>query len=306
MSSGPSNVTTTQTAQPPSFLLPGFLAASQGALGQFPGGSQFGNVGSGILNRPLSKQELKQQKRLRKQSRKLGVPFLPNFNQGSGFNTNAVFPGVGSRVPGEPSSPAGGLLDQSADLTSRTLAGDFLLPDTNPFLESTFNRAADLTQNRLASEFAGAGRDLDASLPVRSEQLQTLAANIFGPNFQAERGRQERAQTSAQGLDPVNQLINRLAGLTPGAGGVTTSQQPVFNDMTGQILGGIGTGLALFSDRRLKTNIQRIGTVKGYPWYSFTYIWGESAEGVMADEVPDQFVGERLGFKTVDYAGLLS
>ncbi len=120
------------------------------------------------------------------------------------------------------------LIGQSQDLTSQTLSGDFLNPESNPFLEGTFNRAADLTRGRLDTEFAGAGRNLGASAPARSEELQTLASNIFGGNFQQERGRQQAAVGQSQTLDPVNMFINRLAGIIPGAGGSTQSTQPVF------------------------------------------------------------------------------
>lgn len=87
----------------------------------------------------------------------------------------------------------------------------------NPFtsLDMQFDRASDLTQTRLASEFAGAGRNLGAAYPARSDELQTLASNIYSPNNLLQ-------------FDPTNMLINRLAGITPGAGGVTSSTQPVF------------------------------------------------------------------------------
>lgn len=120
------------------------------------------------------------------------------------------------------------LNDNAANLVNNTVQGDFLSPDSNPFLEGTFNRAADLTRGRLDSEFSGAGRNLGAQAPARSEDLQTLASNIFGGNFQAERDRQQSAVGQAQGFDPLNQFINRLAGIIPGAGGVTTSTQPTF------------------------------------------------------------------------------
>lgn len=142
---------------------------------------------------------------------------------------------------GQAGSP---LLNQAQQTTQQTLAGDFLRPGTNPFLQGTFDRAADLTRGRLDTEFAGAGRNLGASQPARSEELQTLASNIFGGNFQAERDRQLtaagqaaplagadfqniQAQIDAGGFD-IDQLINRLSGIIPGAGGVTQSTQPVF------------------------------------------------------------------------------
>lgn len=193
-------------------------------------------------------------------------------------------------------------------LINSTLSGDFL--NSNPYLDQTFQNAANATRTQLSSEFGGAGRDLGAALPARSEQLQHLAASIYGNNYQAERDRQlstlgqasqnyatERAnQISAidQGntVDPLNRFINQIAGIIPGAGGSTQSTQPVFR-------GG------LFSDRRLKRNIERIGTVKGLPWYRFEYIWGEESEGFLSDEVPKEFVSQYMGYDHVDYAGLL-
>lgn len=59
------------------------------------------------------------------------------------------------------------------------------------------------------------------------------------------------------------------------------------------------------SDRRLKRNIKRIGTVNGYPWYSFEYIWGEISQGVMSDEVPSEFVITVDGFDKVDYSRII-
>lgn len=99
-----------------------------------------------------------------------------------------------------------------------TLSGDFLSPDSNPYLADTFNRAADLTRTRLSSEFAGAGRDIGASLPARSDELQTLASGIFGGNFQNERNRQMAGLDQARQLDPLNEFIRRLGVLTPMSG----------------------------------------------------------------------------------------
>lgn len=135
--------------------------------------------------------------------------------------TNAMFP-----VPGQEGAPD--LVGQSQNLISQTLNGDFLTPDANPFLEQTFNRAADLTQTRLDSEFAGSGRNLSAAQPARSAELQDLAASIYGGNFQAERDRQITALDQGQGFDPLNRFINQIAGLVPGAGGATQSTQPIF------------------------------------------------------------------------------
>lgn len=83
----------------------------------------------------------------------------------------------------------------------------------------------------------------------------------------------------------------------------------------GGLLGTIGGALqagasaaALFSDRRLKTDIRRVGqTDAGLPIYTYRYIGDDTPQmGVMAQEVeamqPGALGPERSGFKTVIYS----
>ena len=67
-----------------------------------------------------------------------------------------------------------------------------------------------------------------------------------------------------------------------------------------------GIDLSSYSDRRLKTNIVKIGQyLNGLNKYSWTYLWGENSTGAMADEVEKlipEAIGMRLGYKTVNYA----
>ena len=79
----------------------------------------------------------------------------------------------------------------------------------------------------------------------------------------------------------------------------------------GQAMGGMGGAMA--SDRRLKTNIRKVGTTDGYNVYRWN--WNDKAKalgidtptiGVMSDEVPAEFVGTRDGYDTVDYGRLLN
>jgi hypothetical protein len=73
--------------------------------------------------------------------------------------------------------------------------------------------------------------------------------------------------------------------------------------------GKAGSFAALFSDRRLKRDIVRVGTtpVMGLPLYAFSYVWdrGKRVIGVMADEVarmrPSAVIDHPSGFKAVDY-----
>jgi len=78
-----------------------------------------------------------------------------------------------------------------------------------------------------------------------------------------------------------------------------------------QVLGaGIGTYAAYKSDRRLKKNIKKVGQLEnGLNVYSFNYIWGQPAIGVMADEVekviPEAVMVDIDGFKAVDYGRVI-
>jgi hypothetical protein len=64
----------------------------------------------------------------------------------------------------------------------------------------------------------------------------------------------------------------------------------------------------LFSDRRLKRDIERIGELEnGLPVYSYRYLWSEAPEvGLMADEVarvhPAAVIAGPMGFDMVDYS----
>ncbi len=68
-----------------------------------------------------------------------------------------------------------------------------------------------------------------------------------------------------------------------------------------------GGWLSKLSDRRLKMNVNRIGThILGIGLYAWDYLWGEHAEGVMADEVltvmPEAVLQHPSGYMMVDYS----
>lgn len=75
----------------------------------------------------------------------------------------------------------------------------------------------------------------------------------------------------------------------------------------GGLFGLLGSGLGLFSDRRLKTNIQSVGELaNGLNRYVFDYIDGLKGQvGVMADEVrgliPGAVTVDPSGYDRVDY-----
>lgn len=128
------------------------------------------------------------------------------------------------------------------NLQGQTLRGDFLLPDTNPFLQGAFDRGANSIQNRLDTQFAGSGRNIGASLPAAKEGLSDLATGIFGGNFQAERDRQQNALFAGDQFNPLDTFIKRLGGLGQIAGKDITGQ-----DSTADKKGSFDKFLDIFS-----------------------------------------------------------
>lgn len=107
-----------------------------------------------------------------------------------------------------------------------------------------------------------------------------------------------------------NQAMNNLQGYTNllnplatmgGSSSSTTTTSPGITDVLGM---GLGI-LSLFSDRRTKENIVKIGERGDVDIYAFNYLWSPTLEiGVMADEVPHAICGEVGGYAVVDYARL--
>lgn len=120
---------------------------------------------------------------------------------------------------GQPNLPA------AETLNLDTLSGRYLDPASNPWLSKTFGAAADdvsrayqtSTAPTTAANFAGLGRYGSPSYRLATENnerslggtLNNLATNIYGGNYQAERGRQMDAVgqvpmlQSAKYVDPM-------------------------------------------------------------------------------------------------------
>lgn len=191
------------------------------------------------------------------------VPFSPQTNQGLNLLQQRA-------VEGSP------VVDAAQSTITDILGGN------DPRTNALFQRAARQSRGQLETEFAGAGRDLEARLPARTEQLNDLATTFFG----AERGRQLQAAALAPTLanqdfsdiqallnvgqiteDQARQLIgdqvNRfnfeqqrpeqalndfLARISGGQfGNQSTQNTPLFSNPASGALGGAATGAALGS-----------------------------------------------------------
>lgn len=196
---------------------------------------------------------------------------------------------------------------------------------------SQFN-AGSINQN---SQFNAGQMDNALARQLQAAGLLTNLGSTMGADtranigLQAELGGQQRDINQRQMTDEYQRLalIQSLLGVNPGAfiGQTSTGTSTTNGTSTqssnpglGGIIGGIGQGLsgaaslaALFSDERLKADIEPAGTdAKGRRWYDYRYLWdavGTRRRGVMAQEVREtdpHAVGERDGFLTVDYSKL--
>lgn len=204
------------------------------------------------------------------------------------------------------------------------------------------NNAQTLQNNQFNASQMNAGNQFNANLGLQNNtqamQLaqQQLANRTQGLSLLGQ-GNQLQDQNYAQQmslLDAPNQYnwnnLNKYASIvTPGAGigGSSTSNQQTstnpFSSALGGALGGAalagalpaawgvssgmgalgGAALALLSDRRFKTDIERVGTLdNGLGVYRYRYKSGGPMQiGVMADEVKAVNPGAVINVDGVDY-----
>jgi|SRR6185436_14130314 len=134
-----------------------------------------------------------------------------------------------------------GFTGAATGLAQNTLNGGFL--NSNPYLDQTFNRAAMATQGQLASQFAGAGRNVDASEGLRSQQLNDLASQIYGGNYQAERDRQQQTLAMSPQLNQGQYAdFDRMLGVGAAREGYNQQQLDAPGIALDRYLGRVGGG----------------------------------------------------------------
>ena len=263
---------------------------------------------------PQSQAIFDQQQQMRQKLAGLGTAATETAGNvlGSGFDT--------SNLPTAPINP--GTTAQNA-MMSR--------------LEPTLDRRRQALHTQLLNEGhvrGNAGYDNAMEDYGRTENDLLLQAGAAGIPMD----QQARQQALAEQMTLRNLPINEIAALMSGSqiqnpqfGGYSGAPvaAPNFQQIAGQqgqwdqglYNAGVGranaansnmtslgaAAITAFSDRRLKTNITRIGTHPlGIGWYEFDYLWGEHAQGVMADELqpvmPEAVVMHPSGYAMVNYA----
>lgn len=221
-------------------------------------------------------------------------------------------------------------LDAAGTYNSNVLGGKYL--NSNPNLQGIIDNTNSDVVNRVNSGVGmrgGAGGSAQTQLMARE-----LAKNETGLRYQdyaTERGYQDKGVANATALSGANdnniqallQYLTGQAGI-PQAGaqsyaGSLAGLLGPYNTQTStpsgasSIMSGIGTAASIasmFSDRRLKTGIRKLGEMAdGLGIYAYRYIWGgPERSGVMSDEVavlrPWALGPEVDGFATVNYGAL--
>ena len=146
--------------------------------------------------------------------------------------------------------------------------------------------------NQLA--LTGRGQAFNEALATRNQPIQELSALLSGsqvsmPQFGAT------PQTGVGGVDYTGLVNNKFQ-----------ADSANHQNMLGGLFGLASAGIGMFSDRRLKSHIKRVGMLdNGLPVYSYRMGNGPVQIGVMADEVevirPDAIIDHPSGYLMVDY-----
>jgi hypothetical protein len=151
---------------------------------------------------------------------------------------------------------------------------------------------------------SGRGQANTELLAERNAPINEITALMSGSQV-SQPGFSNTPQTSVGGVDYAGMVNNNFNAANDRYKTDVASN----NAMMGGLFGLAGTGATAaikYSDRRLKSDVVRVGTsARGLPVYEYT-IFDRRERGVMADEVeqllPGAVISHSSGYKMVDYA----
>ncbi len=137
----------------------------------------------------------------------------------------------------------------------------------------------------------------------RQAPLNELAALLSGTQVQAP----PQLSTGQYSVNPADIMGATYGSYNGQMNAYNADQQRAAAESQGlsSALGTAAMGAMMWSDRRLKGDIVRIGTFANLPLYVWRYIWGAPGVGFMADEVREvkPWAVHRIGdFDAVNYA----
>lgn len=246
-------------------------------------------------------------------------PQLEKITQG----VTSLLPGVSQQYQGWAPQT-----EQAQGYYGDVLSGKYLDPSTNPGLSSLLDRMRRDVTGDVNSQFSMAGRyGSGAHVDVLSRNLAEGEGAILSDQYNRERAMMDQAASTAPQLQGSN-LAQLLQASTTGAelpyvgtNNLASSLSALFSGGVQKtkpglspLLGAAGQGASAaasagaFSDRRLKSNIVKVGEMEdGLGIYEYD-IFDRRERGVMADEVeklrPWALGPEVSGYRTVLYGEL--
>lgn len=156
-----------------------------------------------------------------------------------------------------------------------------------------YNQNLGFRENALANQLRSQGMNED--MGQRAYRLNEVNSLISGQQVQAPQFNSYSQQGQTQGPAYLGAADMQYQGDMAKYG----ADQAMWNSLMSGA--GMGASMMMGSDRRLKNRVVKIAEINGTNWYEFDYVWGGSAIGVMADEVPWATVETPSGYLMVDY-----
>jgi hypothetical protein len=238
-----------------------------------------------------------------------GQTILQGTREGIAATERATKQGLGFLQPFAGIGQQG--IEQAGFLTDPQAQFDFL--QSNPLFQAALNQANTQTQNLAAARGRLSAGDtlqqlsqnvLLSASPLIAEQKRSIADLLNVGTGIA----QSQANTAInQGSNVANLLTGGAQAVAAGQVGAANAQQQAIQNL----VSGGATIAGAFSDKRLKTNIKKVGETSGYNIYTWT--WNKIAEslglsgdsrGVLANEViltNPEAVSDKDGFLRVNY-----
>lgn len=159
-----------------------------------------------------------------------------------------------------------------------------------------------------------------------AERTQNMGAASAGFNNSVRQSQiAEQMQKRGFSLNEINAILNGQQVNLPTAPGFTNAGKSQAVDYSGaaqnqysaaqdaasvhnqaiQNMANMASSAAMFSDERLKENIQYLFTKSGRRFYVWDWVWGGSGFGVLAQENLDIAIEDPSGLLMVDYRGIL-
>jgi hypothetical protein len=255
----------------------------------------------------------------------------PQLNALEGQLTGSIIPGIQKQI-GETKQQ----LQPGFNFVNGTLGGQYL--NSNPYTTAMANQAGQAAGNAVNSAFSLAGRTgSDNHATDLARGVDQAQNQVLFQNYQNERGLQNQAlgalpgMTAAQyqGYTPLlgatqlggqlpyygSNSLSNLGSLLGNYGTSTSNGTQPGGWLNGLLSAGasLGSAAIMASDRRLKTNIEKVGEASDglgvYEWNWKADPQGPTVRGVIADEVeklrPWAFVPNfRNGYAGVNYGTL--